>query len=644
MAATIHPLFAGPADTRPPVHPVLTALREAGVARMDALLGRMFEDADDALFEMGEKAATDAERRSYLDTMRVLRIARRAVTQRFSEHFAAGYAALAERRPAAPEPDPEGLTIQPTEQLEERIALGNLSTKIEAEYRHLLWPLERRLAAAQASGIPVNPACLSPARICGSFGEAAAVIETEFRIKLVVFKLFDRVLSRELGPLFVEALELLDAAGIAEGTRTAAGSSRAASPLSQLRRHGLDPARLRLDEGPDAAPVVELLGRLFAQGDPGSVDAAVQRLTMAGQLFEQTVAEPMFGTRLRAAFEPLRQPVYRTALSDPGFLDSAAHPLRRMLAELVALGTAVQTGEVPDHHLHAGLLSLRARAEQALPAAVPARVAMPDLGSLERFLADLDTHARQRRRALLLHVRRLIAQEIELRTVSRRLPPAALSLLRSGLSPLLALRLLRQGRDSAAFAEAERLLDRVVEAFDADAPDATRAALCAALEAGFRSIGMVETRIETMVGGLRTALEDRARGTAAVMSAEAAPSPPPSPEAARAPRAGGLPDAAAGRAETAGETLALLAPMLVIDSWFRVYDAAQDQTRWLKLASVHAAQDTLCFAGFDESTRLTLRAGRLVEDLVHGRSEPINPGPAAQAALAALRASRPLAA
>lgn len=656
MAATIHPLFAGPAETRPPAlsavaeHPLVGELRAAGVARMAALLDRMFEDADDALFEMGERAATDGERRSYLDTMRALRIDRRAVAARFTERFAEGYAAVDAPRPAAPAASPEALSIQPTEELEERIALGNLATKIEAEYRPLLWPLERRLAAARVRGLPLNPACLSPARICACFGEAAAVMATEFRIKLVVFKLFDRVLSRALGPLFVEALQQLEAAGVGEerpatAPETAPHSAPAAplSPLAQLRRLGLDPARLHLDDSPEAAPVLDWLGQLFAQGDAGSIGAAVQRLSMAGQWFEQTVADPMAGARLRAAFEPLRQPVYRTALSDPGFLDSAAHPLRRMLAELVALGAAVQTGEVPDHYLHAGLSSWQARVEQRLSAAAPLPLAMPDLDSLERFLADLDAQSRQRRRALLLQVRRLVAQEIDLRTITRRLPPAVLSLLRSGISPLLALRLLRHGRDSTAFAEALSLLDRTVEAFDAAPAGADLAALSAALAAAFRSIGMHEPRIAALLGGLCAAPAAQAAAVGessppAVADDARHAAPAPAPEApAPATRTQRL--AAASEPGANGSLISKLAPMLVIDSWFRVYDAAQDQTRWLRLASVHPAQDRICFAGFDEATHLSLRASRLAEDLVEGRSEPINPGPAAQAALAALRAA-----
>jgi len=84
----------------------------------------------------------------------------------------------------------------------------------------------------------------------------------------------------------------------------------------------------------------------------------------------------------------------------------------------------------------------------------------------------------------------------------------------------------------------------------------------------------------------------------------------------------------------------LLGRILQPESWFRVFDAAQNQTRWLKLASFHAQQGSVTFAGFDEASRLGLRAARLIDDLVSGQSEPINPTPPARDALAQLRDGR----
>jgi hypothetical protein len=84
----------------------------------------------------------------------------------------------------------------------------------------------------------------------------------------------------------------------------------------------------------------------------------------------------------------------------------------------------------------------------------------------------------------------------------------------------------------------------------------------------------------------------------------------------------------------------LLSRILAPESWFRVYDPDRNITRWLKLASFYANQDSVTFSGFDEGIKLTLRATRFAEDLADGRSEPINPDNRAREALEQLRRAK----
>src|SRR5581483_611721 len=83
----------------------------------------------------------------------------------------------------------------------------------------------------------------------------------------------------------------------------------------------------------------------------------------------------------------------------------------------------------------------------------------------------------------------------------------------------------------------------------------------------------------------------------------------------------------------------LLRDVLAPESWFRVFDAEHNQTRWLKLNSFYPDQDSVTFTGFDESLKLSIRARRFAEHLASGQSEPINPDDAAKEALERLRQS-----
>ena len=669
MAATIHPLFSGNTEVRAPAHPLLTELQDSSLRMLDETVRRMFDNADDALFEMGEKAPSDTERRSYFDTMRVLRIDRNRVSREFSQQLTRGFTATVAKPQAATGFDIESLSIQPTEELEEKIALSNLAAKVEGLHKSLIWDLERRLEIAQARGIPVSPQALSPSRICEAFGNATAVLETEFQIKLVIFKLFDRVLSRDLEPIYKTALDILDREGIdtrrpsaaaGNAARTAAaGTPAALTPLDLLRQYGVDTGNLRIGNDPAAASLQELLQSLMTRGGQEGFEASAQRLSMAGQMFNELLAEPLLSDTLRAAFEPLRYPLYRTALADPAFFTSAAHPTRKMLGDLVELAGATQTGEVSTARFRTLLQSMIAQAEGATAAGLgngSARSAALSGLELDGFLAELREQARARRGALLLHVRRMIAQELELRTVGRDVPKPVLNLLRSGIGPLMAVRLLKNGRGSAAFRDAEAMLEKILETLEVSPPLAAaelerRQSLMASISSAFNEIGMAEDRSHSLLDGLRqvyavqdqpmlelgkmgplTDLEkaqllvdfepDVAAQKAEVVEAKAA---------AVAHLDSGLPKITA---------LELLSRVLTPESWFRVFDASQNQTRWLKLASFYANQDSVTFTGFDESTRLSLRASRLAEDLVQGHSEPINPTSSAREALEQLREAK----
>ncbi|MDE2150613.1 MAG: hypothetical protein KGJ55_12475, partial [Gammaproteobacteria bacterium] len=77
--------------------------------------------------------------------------------------------------------------------------------------------------------------------------------------------------------------------------------------------------------------------------------------------------------------------------------------------------------------------------------------------------------------------------------------------------------------------------------------------------------------------------------------------------------------------------------LLRLDTWYRVYDADLEQTRWLKLDAFDIRHGVVAFSGFDTDTRLQLSLARFAADVASGLSEPINPSDDERAALAALR-------
>jgi hypothetical protein len=711
MTATVHPLFSGSPQNRgdqkaapAPSHPLVAELRDASVGVLDELVRRMFDSADDTLFEMGEKSSNDEERRRYFDTMRVLRLDRGKVGIAFADDLARGFLPVAAPKNNKLEFDLDSLSIQPTEELEEKIAITNMAAKAEGLYKAPIWELERQLEfAARELGLPVSPLALSPNRICDAFGKATAVLDADFQIKLVIYKLFDRVVINDLGRVYAAALEVLERNGITGARRPASpqplpsyeeaaealasglpplppqapgmggglgsmGAGMPQQPYGQglpqiqemLRRYGLDQASVQRASNPVATELAGLLQTLMAGPAAPAVQASTQRLALAGRMFDDLLAEPMLPEPMRPAIEKLRYPIYRTALTDPSFFANQQHPLRKLLNDMVELAVAAQTSEAAQAQLRDTMRnasSVQAQGPMQLADALNTAQPVPE-GEVEGFLTQMREQTRARREALLVRVRRQVAQELEVQTLGRQVPGPVMSLLRGGVGPLMAVRLLKNGRGSAPYQEAHALMEGVLKSLEFIPPASpqeleTREQLLSKIVTALADIGMAEDKIESLLNGLQEVYK-------LLDSAEAAPeasvaaqterltereeellmadidqagnAKAPAPERPAAPAAEAVPGD-----PTKATTMELLRRVLSPESWFRVYDAEHNQTRWLKLNSFYPEQDSVTFTGFDESLKLSIRAHRFAEHLAGGQSEPINPDESAKEALELLR-------
>lgn len=723
MTATVHPLFSGsppgrgePTAAPVPSHPLVAELRDAALGVLDDLVRRMFDSADDVLFEMGEKSSSDDERRRYFDTMRVLRLDRGKVGIAFADDLTRGFAPVIAARNTRLEFDLDSLSIQPTEELEEKIAITNMAAKAEGLYKTPIWELERHLDyAVRELGVPVSPLALGPGRICDAFGKATAVLDTEFQVKLVIYKLFDRVVISELGRVYQAALEVLEHHGINPSRRNAptpasplplppltdgepaaapagfappagsaasygaggslgGGSTGAAGAAGygpgyvqaqeMLRRFALDPASVQRSSNPLGAELSGLLQTLISGAASPAVQASTQRLSLAGRMFDDLMAEPMLPEPLRPVLEKLRYPVYKTALSDPSFFANQAHPLRKLLSDMVELAVSAQTSESAQTQLREAMRT--ASALQTGPAlvadALNSAQPVPE-GEVEGFLTQMREQTRARREALLMRVRRQVAQELEIQTLGRRVPDPVMSLLRGGVGPLMAVRLLKNGRGSGPYQEAQALMEGVLKSLEFIPPASpseleTREQLLSKIVTALADIGMGEDKIESLLNGMQEVykLLDSAESApgagvgaqterltereehllmADIDQGREAPREEPAGKTAAPPPAPA--DSSAGAAEPAPSVMELLQRVLSPESWFRVYDAEHNQTRWLKLNSFYPEQDSVTFTGFDESLKLSIRAHRFAEHLASGQSEPINPDDEAKSALEQLR-------
>lgn len=184
-------------------------------------LRTMFEKADDILFDSAEKAQSSDEQRLYLDTMRIVRVQRATIIKAFQSSLENALSQMNSDGDRLDSLDDGNLTdisqwsLQDGDQLEERIAVANMETKAASIHSHELVELQRRLARlADLSGGGFSPEAMSPARIIRAFQNSVHDLQVDFPIKLVIYKLFDRVVVGRMSEVFSSANQLLAGHGV----------------------------------------------------------------------------------------------------------------------------------------------------------------------------------------------------------------------------------------------------------------------------------------------------------------------------------------------------------------------------------------------------------------------------------------------
>src|SRR3569623_391575 len=181
----------------------------------------MFDCADDTLFDWARRAIGEEQHRC-MSLMRVLRVRMPDVVdlffKAFSEQFVNPTATSSKKKKMQFSGE---LSMQPTEDLEESIAVTNMTTRAEGLFRDQLFELGRRLEwAADYRGEHVPRSVMEPLAISEVFLEASRTIDMEIESRLVVLKLFERTVMIQLGDLYNRLLNTLEEHGIQAGAST----------------------------------------------------------------------------------------------------------------------------------------------------------------------------------------------------------------------------------------------------------------------------------------------------------------------------------------------------------------------------------------------------------------------------------------
>jgi hypothetical protein len=223
----------------------LGRLQERGRQMLQQFVQALFDHADDALFELADRATHNLEQNMYFESMREVRIKRRgieqAMTRDVGENFRALALGIASAGAAAQESldtlSAAGLTLVEHDELEEIVAVDGMIAKAEKESAESLALLTARIDAL-INGVTNKTNPFGPACLCQSFLQATHSLDLDIKAKLVLFKLFDRHVIKALESLYEAGNKLLAEEGVLPRLRRGAVGSKGASAYAGAREEG----------------------------------------------------------------------------------------------------------------------------------------------------------------------------------------------------------------------------------------------------------------------------------------------------------------------------------------------------------------------------------------------------------------------
>ncbi len=208
----------------------LQKLRDRGRQMLLQLLQGMFDNADDALFELADKAQTNAEQNVYFESMRDIRLKRRMIEAAFAQLIPQAFTVVTVAANDADDEDNAleagSLSLVQKDELEEQVAIDSIVARLLNSESDALRELTQRVDSLVAhTQIDENNNPVGPRVVCDSFMKACECLEVDLKSKLVVYKLFEKQLLTDFTTIHDDCNQLLRDEGILPGLSSSSKSS-----------------------------------------------------------------------------------------------------------------------------------------------------------------------------------------------------------------------------------------------------------------------------------------------------------------------------------------------------------------------------------------------------------------------------------
>ncbi|MDE3738388.1 DUF1631 domain-containing protein [Pseudomonas resinovorans] len=228
--AKVVPLNKG-ATQQSPTSPVgrlpvaLIQVRDKVALQLKQTLQALFDNADDTLFEMADRATSNAEQNAFFEAMRDLRLKRKSIERTFLQKVSESFSSLNQYEVGkAPQRDAvsfDSLSLVQNDELEEAVALDAMVAKVMNHDGIALGHLTARFNTLVSKKIEDKSNPLGPRPLCEAFLDACRSLGVEIKVKLIILKLFEKYVLTELDQIYAEANQLLVTVGVLPDLRSA---------------------------------------------------------------------------------------------------------------------------------------------------------------------------------------------------------------------------------------------------------------------------------------------------------------------------------------------------------------------------------------------------------------------------------------
>ncbi|WP_122662858.1 DUF1631 domain-containing protein [Pseudomonas viridiflava] len=238
---------------------VLLQVRDKAAQQLKDALQELFDNADDTLFEMADRAQSNSEQNIFFEAMRDLRLKRKSIERAFLDKFYEAFLRLGQYQVSEPviatPVSFDKLSLVHNDDLEKTVAVDAMVTKVLSRDGTALAQLTTRLNQLVTQPLTNEANPMGPAMLCDYFLQAGRSLGVGIKVKLIVLKLFEKYVLSDTDDLYSEANQLLIATGIlpelkaVPARRSTDRSTRPSRSVEQFSDPALAQTADKLDKG-----------------------------------------------------------------------------------------------------------------------------------------------------------------------------------------------------------------------------------------------------------------------------------------------------------------------------------------------------------------------------------------------------------